>query len=262
MRTIALAGCLSAVATFSSAAPAPAPSRPLALDEIQARARAQDLRVLAADAQLRALRAKYEQAAWAWFPKFETFISVAGPTPEARRLDPVTRPEGGYDEVTPASRMYDLNLGNAGIMVRVDAATALPVYTFGKLTALKEAARNGYVETLLGRRRYFPALQSKLNGALKNREEREAINAPIQGTAADIMKIAMLHIPPALEKAGLRARMLLQVHDELVLEVPKDELDRTAKLVQEVMASAYSLDIPLSTEARSGLNWGEMTVLQ
>jgi DNA polymerase-1 len=126
----------------------------------------------------------------------------------------------------------------------------------------KEAAQNGYVETLLGRRRYFPALQSKINGALKNREEREAINAPIQGTAADIMKIAMLHIPPALEKAGLQARMLLQVHDELVLEVPKAELDDTARLVQHVMSSAYPLDIPLSTEARSGLNWGEMTVLQ
>ncbi len=126
----------------------------------------------------------------------------------------------------------------------------------------KEAAQKGYVETLLGRRRYFPALQSKLNGAIKNREEREAINAPIQGTAADIMKIAMQHIPPAIGQAGLHARMLLQVHDELVLETPKAELDRTARVVQDVMASAYPLDIPLSTEARYGSNWGEMTVLK
>ena len=74
------------------------------------------------------------------------------------------------------------------------------------------------------------------------------------------MKIAMLHIPPALEQAGLHARMLLQVHDELVLEVPRQELDRTAKVVQEVMASAYSLYIP-GPQARSGSNWGEMTVL-
>jgi len=117
------------------------------------------------------------------------------------------------------------------------------------------------VETLLGRRRYFPALQSKQNAQMKNREEREAINAPIQGTAADIMKIAMLHIPSALKEAGLRAQMLLQVHDELVLEVPKEELEKTFKLVQEVMGSAYKLDIPLSTEARSGPNWGEMKVL-
>ena len=126
----------------------------------------------------------------------------------------------------------------------------------------KLAAEQGYVETLLGRRRYFPALQSKQNIQMKNREEREAINAPIQGTAADIMKIAMLHIPSALKQAGLRAQMLLQVHDELVLEVPKEELEKTFKLIQDVMGSAYKLDIPLSTEARSGPNWGEMKVIQ
>jgi DNA polymerase-1 len=97
---------------------------------------------------------------------------------------------------------------------------------------------------------------------MRNREEREAINAPVQGTAADIMKLAMQYIPPALEAAGLHGRMLLQVHDELVLEVPREELDRTARVVQEVMASAYPLAIPLSTEARYGQNWGEMTVLK
>jgi len=71
----------------------------------------------------------------------------------------------------------------------------------------------------------------------------------------------MLHIPPALKAAKLHAQMLLQVHDELVLEVPKDELAKTAGVVQNVMGSAYPLDIPLSTEARSGLNWGEMKVI-
>lgn len=125
----------------------------------------------------------------------------------------------------------------------------------------KQAASQGYVETLLGRRRYFPALQGKQNVQMKNREEREAINAPIQGTAADIMKIAMLKIPSALKKAKLNAKMLLQVHDELVLECPKDELEETARVVQETMADAYPLDIPLSTEARYGKNWGEMKVL-
>jgi len=126
----------------------------------------------------------------------------------------------------------------------------------------RDAAEIGYVETLLGRRRYFPALQTKTNVQLKNREEREAINAPIQGTAADIMKIAMLKIPPALKKAGLSAKMLLQVHDELVLEVPKKEIEQTARVVQETMANAYPMSIPLETEARAGLNWGEMTVLK
>ncbi len=123
------------------------------------------------------------------------------------------------------------------------------------------AAKQGYVETLLGRRRYFPALQGSLNVQVKNREEREAINAPIQGTAADIMKIAMLQIPGALAKAGLSGRMLLQVHDELVLECPREEMEQTARVVQETMSAAYPLSIPLSTEARYGVSWGGMTVL-
>ncbi len=126
----------------------------------------------------------------------------------------------------------------------------------------KQAAEIGYVETLLGRRRYFPALQGKVNVQMKNREEREAINAPIQGTAADIMKLAMLKIPSALKAAGLKGKMLLQVHDELVLECPKSEMQRTAQVVQQTMANAYPMSIPLETEARAGANWGEMTVLK
>ena len=126
----------------------------------------------------------------------------------------------------------------------------------------RQAAEVGYVETLLGRRRYFPALQTKAPVQVKNREEREAINAPIQGTAADIMKIAMLKIHPALKKAGLSAKMLLQVHDEIVLEVPQKELDKTARVVKDTMANAYPMSIPLETEARAGINWGEMKVLE
>ena len=123
------------------------------------------------------------------------------------------------------------------------------------------AAEQGYVETLLGRRRYFPMLKNPTNINLKNREEREAINAPIQGTAADIMKIAMLKIPNALQEASLNGKMLLQVHDEIVLECPKGELDVTARVVEETMQAAYPLSIPLLTEARWGLSWGEMQVL-
>jgi DNA polymerase-1 len=122
------------------------------------------------------------------------------------------------------------------------------------------AAEQGFVETLLGRRRYFPGLKNQSNFNTRGREEREAINAPIQGTAADIMKIAMLRLPPALTQAGLHARMLLQVHDELVLEVPQAELKQTSALVQDVMENAYHLSIPLVTEARSGPSWGDMTV--
>jgi DNA polymerase-1 len=120
------------------------------------------------------------------------------------------------------------------------------------------AARQGFVETMLGRRRYFPNLANPVNVAMRNREEREAINAPIQGTAADILKIAMIHLQPALSSAGLNAKILLQVHDELVLEVPENELNETAKVVQKIMTDAYLLSIPLLTEARSGVNWGSM----
>jgi DNA polymerase-1 len=123
------------------------------------------------------------------------------------------------------------------------------------------AAEQGFVETLLGRRRYFPGLKNQSNHNIRNREEREAINAPIQGTAADIMKIAMLGVPPALAESSLGARMILQVHDELVLECPQDELFKTARLVAEIMENAYSLKIPLLTDARYGPNWGQLTPL-
>ena len=125
----------------------------------------------------------------------------------------------------------------------------------------KIAAEQGYVETMIGRRRYFPNLKSGTNYMVKQREEREAINAPIQGTAADIMKLAMADLPNALSKAGLKAKMLLQVHDELILEVPIEELAETASLVMQVMENAFKLDIPLTTEARSGKNWGELEPL-
>jgi len=122
-----------------------------------------------------------------------------------------------------------------------------------------QAAEKGYVETLLGRRRYFLGLKTQTNRNIRNREEREAINAPIQGTAADIMKIAMLRVPGALKQAGLTAKMLLQVHDELVLECPIEELKPTAELVSHVMQAAYPLKIPLQTDARSGPNWNDMS---
>jgi DNA polymerase-1 len=124
-----------------------------------------------------------------------------------------------------------------------------------------QAAEQGYVETLLGRRRYFPGLKTQRDRNTRMREEREAINAPIQGTAADIMKIAMLRLPPALAAAGLSARMLLQVHDELVLECPRPEVRAAAAVAQEVMENAYTLSVPLKTEAKSGVNWGEMEPL-
>lgn len=125
----------------------------------------------------------------------------------------------------------------------------------------QKATERGFVETLLGRRRYFPGLKNQRNRNIRMREEREAINAPIQGTAADIMKIAMLQVHAGLEAAGLSAQMLLQVHDEIVLECPDEQLQSTAKLVQEVMQNAYPLDVPLRTDARFGPDWYKMEPL-
>ncbi len=122
----------------------------------------------------------------------------------------------------------------------------------------KSAAEIGYVETLLGRKRYFPQLKSPVNAQVRSRAEREAINAPIQGTAADILKIAMIHLPNAIEKARLHAKMLVQVHDELLLECPEDELKETIRVVRKVMENAFELTIPLETDVAWGKNWGDL----
>jgi DNA polymerase-1 len=121
----------------------------------------------------------------------------------------------------------------------------------------RQAAEQGYVQTLLGRRRYFPGL-ARLRGPERARAEREAINMPIQGTAADIIKIAMIRLHAALQERSLRARMLLQVHDELVLEVPEEEVSPVVPLVREIMGGAMSLSVPLKVDVEIGNNWLEM----
>ena len=124
----------------------------------------------------------------------------------------------------------------------------------------KEFCRDhGYVKTLFGRCIHLPAIKDK-NGAHRAFAERQAINAPLQGAAADIIKRAMILLPPALSRAKLGAKMLLQVHDELVFEVPKKEADDTKTLVKKVMenaAQAVNLTVPLVVEAGSGQNWDE-----
>ena len=124
-----------------------------------------------------------------------------------------------------------------------------------------KAAEAGYVETLLGRRRYFPEFAAGAPHNIRARAEREATNSPIQGTAADIIKRAMLGLPEALQEAGLAARMLLQVHDELVFECLEEELPATSKVAQRVMQEALKLKVPLKTDAKAGRNWAEMTAV-
>ncbi|MBN1583186.1 MAG: DNA polymerase I [Anaerolineae bacterium] len=122
------------------------------------------------------------------------------------------------------------------------------------------AYERGYVETLLGRRRYFPELKStqRAYAGAQAAAIRQAINAPIQGTAADILKIAMIRLAQVLVEHGLRARMVLQVHDEVVLEVPRDEVDEVVALTCQVMESAYELSVPLKVDVEVGENWFDM----
>ncbi len=124
----------------------------------------------------------------------------------------------------------------------------------------KTAAERGWVETLLGRRRYFPELKSTapMHAQARAAAERMAINMPIQGTAADIIKIAMVRLQKALDERGLRAKLILQVHDELVLEAPEAELEETSALVKSTMEGALQLDAPLKVDIKHGRNWGEM----
>jgi DNA polymerase-1 len=117
-----------------------------------------------------------------------------------------------------------------------------------------EARRAGFTETMFGRRRYLPDLTSD-NRQRREMAERMALNAPIQGSAADIIKLAMLRVAGALREAGLRSRMLLQVHDELVLEVAPGEAEALEKLVREEMAAAAELTVPLDVSVGTGASW-------
>ena len=118
--------------------------------------------------------------------------------------------------------------------------------------------QKGYVELITDRKIYFPAIVDQKNRAMIARIEREAINAPIQGAAADIMKIAMIKAHHTLKKSGLNAKILLQVHDELVIEVADSHLEKVKALVKSEMENAYKISVPLITDAKSGQNWGLM----
>ncbi len=119
---------------------------------------------------------------------------------------------------------------------------------------VEKARKNGFVETLSGRRRYIPELKAK-NFSIRQFGERVATNAPVQGTAADIIKQAMIHIQRELEQRHARTRMLLQVHDELVFEVPNDEVEEMKDLIRERMEGAFPLDVPLEVATGIGENW-------
>jgi DNA polymerase-1 len=121
---------------------------------------------------------------------------------------------------------------------------------------IEEARKTGYVTTLLNRRRYLPELHAA-NRRVREFAERTAINTPIQGTAADLIKVAMIHIHKRLQKEGLRSLMIMQVHDELVFEVPEREIEIMKRLVREEMEGAIDLNVPIKVDLGVGKNWLE-----
>ena len=160
--------------------------------------------------------------------------------------------------------MSDYGLEQATGLSREEAANFIAAY-FEKypgvkqyLEATKEKARKeGYVQTLLGRRRSIPEINSS-NRQVREAAERMAINMPVQGTSADIIKVAMINLDREMEKRQLKSKMLLQVHDELIFEVPEAEREEMRQLASKLMSTALELSIPLKVDIKTGKNWGEM----
>ena len=124
-------------------------------------------------------------------------------------------------------------------------------------TTLASTREKGYAETLFGRRRYLPAIRST-NFQVRSAAEREAINMPIQGTAADIIKVAMIRVDEEMRARQLRSRMILQVHDELIFECPADEIERVRELAARIMPASLEMNVPLKVDLKQGKNWGAL----
>ena len=160
--------------------------------------------------------------------------------------------------------MSEYGLQQATELSREEAAQFITAY-FEKysgvkqyLEATKEQARKtGSVQTMLGRRRFIPEINAS-NRQVREAAERMAINMPVQGSSADIIKVAMIHLYREMEKRQLKSKMLLQVHDELVFEVPEAEVKTMCRLVPEIMSTALKLSVPLKVDIHTGSNWGEM----
>jgi len=180
-------------------------------------------------------------------------------------------------QVTPAMRrlaktvnfgviygMSDYGLEQATELSRQEAAQFIAAY-FEKYPGIKaylettkaEARQSGYVQTILGRRRYIPEINAA-NRQVREAAERMAINMPVQGTSADIIKVAMINLHREMKRQKLKSKMLLQVHDELIFEVPREEMEIMRELVPGVMSTALALSVPLKVDIKAGTNWGEM----
>ncbi len=179
-------------------------------------------------------------------------------------LDQVTREQRSNAKTVNFGIIYGVSafgLSNQTDLSRSEAKELIDTYykTYPKLRNYMSeqvdfARDNGYVQTVLGRRRYLKDINGS-NAIVRGAAERNAVNAPIQGSAADIIKIAMINIHKKLEKGNYKSKMLLQVHDELVFDIYNPELEELKKLIKSEMENAYKLDVPLDVEVGVGENW-------
>jgi DNA polymerase-1 len=181
-------------------------------------------------------------------------------------LEEVTRTQRGNAKTVNFGIIYGVSafgLSQQTDLNRTEAKELIDTYyaTYPKLRnyiheQVDFARDNGYVTTVLGRRRYLKDINSQ-NAVVRGAAERNAVNAPIQGSAADIIKLAMIAIQSKLESENWKAKMLLQVHDELVFDVPKEEVEALQKMIKNEMENAFSLDVPLVVDMGIGTNWLE-----
>ena len=181
-------------------------------------------------------------------------------------LSEVTREQRGRAKTANFGIMYGissfglaqrLNLGRKEAKELIDGYFAsFPAIRSFIDDSIGFARENGYVETLFGRRRYLPDINAK-NATVRALAERNAVNAPIQGTAADIIKLAMIRVDQQIEEAGLKSRMVLQIHDELMFDALPEEVPELKKIVVEVMENVLKLSVPLTVECSDGKNWLE-----
>jgi DNA polymerase-1 len=181
-------------------------------------------------------------------------------------LEEVTREQRSHAKTVNFGIIYGVSafgLSQQTDLSRSDSKNLIDTYyaTYPKLrdyiqSQIDFAHEHGYVKTILGRRRYLPDIHSQ-NQVVRGAAERNAVNAPIQGSAADIIKLAMIRIFDKLNENHFKTKMLLQVHDELVFEAPKNELETVSQLIKNEMESAYKLEVPLSVDLGVGNNWLE-----
>lgn len=179
-------------------------------------------------------------------------------------VDQITPDERSHVKAMSYGLAYGLSTYGLAQQLKISPAAADVLKdkyfgTFGRVhdyleSLVAEAKRQGYTETMFGRRRYFPALSSK-NRVLRDSAERAALNAPIQGSAADIMKIAMIRADQSLNQAGVTSRIILQIHDELVVEIAPGEADKVSGLVADAMEHAVTLSVPLDVSVGIGSDW-------